>query len=222
MTSSTSRPGLTGLLALAAGLVLGACTAAPAPGPSPSAAATAAPTVAAPAPTPTATSGVAPGNDPLTHDGRTVLPAPREDCARPALPDIQQLLGPVADGVQEADVQASAKDGVAERVCTFALAPVGAGQAPDPGNALIIARTTVPDQAALAKLGLPRLMMAPVSVPGLGTAAWFSVNRLSGTTEYVLEAVDGLSVLRVTLALPADVGEPENASGQLAELARRS
>ncbi|BCW72066.1 hypothetical protein [Arthrobacter sp. NicSoilB8] len=220
MTSSTSRFGVVGSLAVAAGLVLGACTAAPAPGPPPSAAQSEA--VTTPAPTPTATSGIAPGNDPLTHDGRTVLPAPREDCARPALPDIQRLLGPVADGVQEADVQASTKDGVAERVCTFALAPVSAGQAPDVGNALIIARTTAPDQAALDRLGLPRLMMAPVSVPGLGTAAWYSVNRLSGTTEYVLEAVDGLSVLRVTLALPSDAAEPENVSGQLAELAKLS
>ncbi|MFF2245181.1 hypothetical protein ACFVTM_13485 [Arthrobacter sp. NPDC058130] len=224
--TASSRPGVapgrrrparyTGLLALAASLALGACTAAPAPGPAPSAAVT---TPEPSAPTPTATSGVAPGNEPLTHDGRTVVPAPGADCAKPAPADIRRVLGAVAASVQPADVQASTKDGVEELVCTFALAPVGAGQAADLGNALIVSRTTVPDQAGLDSLKLPRLMMTPEPVPGVGAKAWYSVNRLTGATEYVLEMVDGLSVVRVTLALPADAAEPEALKGKLAEVA---
>ena len=209
-----------GLLALAASLALGACTAAPAPGPAPSAAVTTPePSAPTPRPTPTGTAGVAPGNEPLTHDGRTVVPAPGADCAQPALPELRRVLGAVAGNVQPADVQASKKDGVAELVCTFALAPVGAGQSADPGNALTVSRTTVPDEAGLDSLGLPRLMMAPEPVPDLGTKAWYSVNRLTGTTEYVLERVDGLTVVRVTLALPADAAEPEAMKGKLAEVA---
>ena len=206
----------TGLLVLAASLALGACTAAPAPGPAASATVT---TPEPSAPTPTGTAGVAPGNEPLTHDGRTVVPAPGADCAQPAVPDLRRVLGAVAGNVQPADVQASKKDGVGELVCTFALAPVGAGQAADPGNALIVSRTTVPDQAGLDSLALPRLMMTPEPVPDLGAKAWYSVNRLTGTTEYVLEMVDGLTVVRVTLALPSDAAQPEALKGKLAEVA---
>lgn len=209
------------LLALAATLALGACTAAPAPAPS-AAVTTPEPSAPAAAPTPTGTAGVAPGNEPLTHDGRTVVPAPGSDCAQPALAEIRRVLGTVAGSVQPADVQASTKDGVDELVCTFALAPVGAGQAADVGNALIVSRTTVPDQAGLDSLKLPRLMMTPEPVPEAGAKAWYSVNRLTGTTEYVLEMVDGLSVVRATLALPADAAEPEAMKGKLAEVARLS
>ncbi len=213
------RPALcASLLALAASLALGACTAAPAPEPS-AAAPTSAPT---PRPTPTGTAGVAPGNEPLTHDGRTVVPAPGAECAQPALADIRRVLGAVAGNVQQPDVQASSKDGVAELFCTFALAPVGAGQAADLGNALIVSRTTAPDQAGLDGLGLPRLMMTPEPVPDLGAKAWYSANRLTGTTEYVVEMVDGLTVVRVTLALPADAAEPEALKDKLAELTRLS
>ncbi|PVZ56670.1 hypothetical protein [Arthrobacter sp. H-02-3] len=212
------RSGLryTGLLALAASLALAGCTAAPAPAPEQSAA------VPTSAPTPTATSGVAPGDEPLTHDGRTVAPSTGDRCAQPALPDVRRVLGAVAANVQPAEAQASSKDGVADVVCTFALAPVGAGEAADVGNALLVARTTAPDQAALDGLGLPRLMMSPEPVPDLGAKAWYSVNRLSGTTEYVLEAANGLTVVRVTLALPADAAEPENLKAELAELAKLS
>lgn len=147
------------------------------------------------------------------------MPAPGADCAQPALPDLRRVLGAVAVDVQPADVQASRKDGVDELVCTFALAPVGAGQAADLGNALIVSRTTVPDQAGLDSLALPRLMMTPEPVPDLGTKAWYSVNRLTGTTEYVLEMADDLTVVRVTLALPSDAAEPEALKGKLAEVA---
>ena len=216
-----------GLLALAASLALAtctaACTAAPSSGPEQSAAVTTpAPSAPTPGPTPTGTAGVAPGNEPLTHDGRTVVPAPGAECAQPALADIRRVLGAAAGNVQPADVQASSKDGVAELACTFALAPVGAGQSADLGNALLVSRTTAPDQAGLDGLGLPRLMMTPEPVPDLGAKAWYSVNRLTGTTEYVLEAVDGLTVVRVTLALPADAAEPGDVKAKLAELARLS
>lgn len=208
-----------GLLALAASLALAGCTPAPEAGPAQSAAVS---TPAPSAPTPTGTAGVAPGNEPLTHDGRTVVPAPGAECAQPALADIRRVLGAVAGNVQPADVQASSKDGVAELACTFALAPVGAGQAADLGNALLVSRTTAPNQAGLDGLGLPRLMMAPEPVPDLGAKAWYSANRLTGTTEYVVEMVDGLTVVRVTLALPADAAEPEALKAKLAELARLS
>jgi hypothetical protein len=158
----------------------------------------------------------------LTHDGRTVAPSTGDRCAQPALPDVRRVLGAVAANVQPAEAQASSKDGVADVVCTFALAPVGAGEAADVGNALLVARTTAPDQAALDGLGLPRLMMAPEPVPDLGAKAWYSVNRLSGTTEYVLETANGLTVVRVTLALPADAAEPEKLKAELAQLAKLS
>ena len=226
MTSSTSRVRYAGLLALTVGLALSACTAGsgtgasgPAtPGP------TAEQSVAVPtsAPTPTGTSGVAPGSKPLTHDGRTVIPSPGTDCARPGLPDIRRVLGAAAKDVQPADVQASSKDGVTDLACMFALAPVGAGQAADPANSLLVARTTAPDQVALDGLGLPRLMMAPEPVPELGAKAWYSVNRLTGTTEHVLEIAEGLTVVRVTLALPEGAAEPENVKDKLAELVRLS
>ena len=62
----------------------------------------------------------------------------------------------------------------------------------------------------------------PEPVPDLGAKAWYSANRLTGTTEYVVEMVDGLTVVRVTLALPADAAEPEELKVKLAELARLS
>lgn len=217
MTSSTSHrrraAGRSCVVALLAGVLLGACTAAPPPAPDTS---TVAPTAA---PTPTGTSGVAPGSDPLTHDGRTVLPSAGGDCAQPGLPDVRRVLGDLAQAVQPAEVKASSKDGLAVVDCTFGLVPAGAGQSADPGNSLIVSRTTATDQTSVDRLGLPRLMMAPEPVPGLGSKAWYSVNRLTDTTEYVLEVLDGLTVVRVTLALPAAAAAPENPQDKLAALA---
>jgi len=216
MTSSTSRGrrAAGGCLAVLLGsLFLGACTATPGPAPDTTAAA---PTSA---PTPTGTSGVAPGGEPLTHDGRTVLPSAGDNCTRPGIPDIQRVLGDAGRSAQPAEAAASTKDGIAQLDCTFALAPVAPGQAADPGNSLIVATTTARDQAVLDQLGLPRLMMSPEPVPGLGSKAWYSVNRLSDTTEYVLEVLDGLKVVRVTLGRPADAPALENPKDKLAALA---
>ena len=221
MTSSTSRrrraAAGTCQAVLLGGLLLSACTAAPGPAPDK----TAEPTAAAPtpAPTPTGTSGVAPGGEPLTHDGRTVLPSAGNDCTRPEIADIQRVLGDAGLEAQPAEAAASSKDGLAQLDCTFALAPVGPGQAADPGNALIVATTTAQDQAVLDQLGLPRLMMAAEPVPGLGSKAWYSLNKLTDTTEYVLEVLDGLTVVRVTLALPADAPAVDNPMDKLSALA---
>jgi hypothetical protein len=217
MTSSASsrRRAAAGTcqVVLLGSLFLGACTAAPGPAPETTAAA---PT---PAPTPTGTSGVAPGGEPLTHDGRTVLPSAGDDCTRPEVPEIQSVLGDAGRGAQPAEVSASSKDGLAQLDCTFALSPVGAGQAADPGNSLIVATTTAKDEAVLGQLGLPRLMMAAEPVEGLGSKAWYSLNKLTDTTEYVLEVLDGLTVMRVTLALPADAPAVDNPKDKLAALA---
>lgn len=201
------------LVVLLGGLFLGGCTPPPAPAPDATA------PIPTSAPTPTETAGVAPGSEPLTHDGRTVLPSAGDDCTRPAVPEIRSVLGDAGQSVQPAEVSASSKDGLAQLDCTFALAPVGSGQAADPGNSLIVATTTARDQAVLDQLGLPRLMMSPEPVPGLGSKAWYSVNRLSETTEYVLEVLDGLTVVRVTLALPADAPAIVNPKEKLAALA---
>ncbi|MDQ0820216.1 hypothetical protein QFZ79_002510 [Arthrobacter sp. V4I6] len=217
MTSSTShgRRAAAGAcqMVLLGSLFLGACTAAP--GPAPDATASA-PTSA---PTPTGTSGVAPGSEPLTHDGRTVLPSAGDDCTRPSVAEIQRVLGDAGQGAQPADVAASSRDGLVQLDCTFALAPAGSGQAADPGNSLIVATTTARDQSVLDQLGLPRLMMSPEPVPGLGSKAWYSLNRLTDTTEYVLEVLDGLTVVRVTLARPADAPAVANPKDKLAALA---
>jgi hypothetical protein len=217
MTSSTSsgrRAAGSCVVVLLGSLFLGACTATPVPAPDSTTAA--APTSA---PTPTETAGVATGSEPLTHDGRTVLPSAGDDCTRPGVSEIHTVLGEVGRSVQPAEVAASSKDGLAQLDCTFALAPVGAGQAADPGNALIVATTTAKDQAVLDQLGLPRLMMSPEPVKGLGSKAWYSLNKLTDTTEYVLEVLDGLTVVRVTLARPADAPALENPKDKLAALA---
>jgi hypothetical protein len=216
MTSSIShrrRAATSCLVVLLGALLLGGCTPPPAPAPGATA------PVPTSAPTPTETAGVAPGSEPLTHDGRTVLPSAGDDCTRPAVPEIRNVLGDAGQSVQPAEVSASSKDGLAQLDCTFALAPVGSGQAADPGNSLIVATTTARDHAVLDQLGLPRLMMSPEPVPGLGSEAWYSVNRLTETTEYVLEVLDGLTVVRVTLALPADAPAIGNPKEKLAALA---
>ena len=65
-----------------------------------------------------------------------------------------------------------------------------------------MARTTAPDQAALDGLGLPRLMMSPEPVPDLGAKAVVLGQPADRDHGVRLEAVDGMTVVRVTLALP--------------------
>ncbi|MDJ0351157.1 hypothetical protein [Pseudarthrobacter sp. PH31-O2] len=106
-----------------------------------------------------------------------------------------------------------------EITCTYGLSAPPAGQGSDPAKSLLISTTIVPDQAALDSLGLPRLMMSPEPVAGMGKA-WYSTNLLSGTTEYVLEIQDGLRVTRLTLAAPAAATPGPDVKTKLAELAR--
>ena len=185
------------LLLVAGSLVLSACTGAPGAG-QPAASGGA----GSPPPSPTGTSAVGPGTEPTTHDGRTVLPVRPEDCSSPGAAGIKGVLGPVADQLQAPSGQSATKDGLVDVSCTFGLAPIPAGQAADPGNALLIT-TTAGDESALKRLQLPRLMMAPEQVSGVGSRAWYSLNRLSGSTEYVLEVVDGAKVTRISLAVPS-------------------
>lgn len=217
MTSSTSprRQAAAGgcVVVLLGSLFLGACagTQPSAPEPTPSGPAS--------APTPTGTAGVAPGPEPLTHDGRTVMPSAGDDCTRPGISEIRGVLGDIGRNIQPAEVSSWSKDGLAQLDCTFALEPAGAGRAADPGNSLIVATTTANDPAGLDQLGLPRLMMSPEPVAGLGSKAWYSLNRLSGTTEYVLEVLDGLTVVRISLALPGDAPAVENPQDKLSAVA---
>lgn len=218
MTSSTrtrrTAAGLWAAAVLAAGLSVSACTASAGPGTAQTEDAARA------APTPTATSDVGPGSEPTTHDGRTVLPARPEDCSAPSVADVKDVLGPVAADLQPAAAKTSAKDGLVEVSCTFALSPVPAGQAPEASNALLVSTTSAADEAALGRLELPRLMMAPESAPGLGSRAWYSVNTLSGSTEYVLEVVDGLHVTRLSLGVTGGPGGVEDAQQKLTALAQ--
>jgi hypothetical protein len=172
-----------------------------------------------PAPTPTGTSEVGPGKEPTTHDGRTVLPARPEDCSTPGAAGIKDVLGPVAAQIQPPTAKSGAKDGLVDVSCTFGLAPVPAGQAPEPGNSLVVATTTASDDAAFARLELPRLMMAPEPVSGVGSKAWYSVNRLSESTEYVMEIVDGRTVTRISLAVPSASGAIDGVQQKLSAIA---
>lgn len=218
MTSSTSPRRSAALMCsaalLAAGMSLSACTASAGPDAVQTEEAT------RPAPTPTATSEVGPGSEPTTHDGRTVLPARPEDCSAPSVAGVKDVLGPIAVELQPAAAKTSARDGLVELNCTFALAPVPAGQAPETSNSLLVSTTTAADEATLDRLGLPRLMMAPETVPGLGAKAWYSVNTLSGSTEYVLEVVDGLQVTRLSLGVAGSAGRIEDAQQKLIAVAK--
>ncbi|WAH96520.1 hypothetical protein [Arthrobacter sp. MMS18-M83] len=157
-----------------------------------------------------------------THDGRTILPALPEDCSSPTLDALRARLGDVAASIQPPRPALSSKDGVSEVTCAFSLVPVASGQMPDPGNAVVLTTTTVADAAGLEALGLPRLMMSPEAAKGPGNEAWFGVNRLSGTTEYVVESVKGLTVTRISLAVPTTTPEVTDAKVRLESLLAES
>lgn len=217
--SKRSRFGAHGLrtkavLLVTSGMLLVSCEATPTVGPSPAGSAD------VPAPTPTATSAVAPGKEPLTHDGRTVIPVRPDDCSKPAVEDIRNVLGAVAASLQPPEAKASARDGLNEVNCTFGLVPPAAGQDASPGNSLLISSTLASSQATVESLALPRLMMAPETVENLGDKAWYSVNRLSDSTEYVLEIVEGTTVTRMILAVPAATPEVEKAREKLIAIAK--
>lgn len=219
MTSST-RPGRGGagwrcMLLIVGGLVLSSCTAGPGAVQEPATSGAA----GGPPPSPTGTSGVGPGTEPTTHDGRTVLPARPQDCSSPEQAGIRDVLGPVADQLQAPSAQSATKDGLVDVICTFGLAPISSGQAADPGNALLITTTTAGDEAVLKNLELPRLMMAPEEVSGVGNKAWYSLNRLSGSTEYVLEVVDGARITRIALAVPSATAPIEGMQQKLVAIA---
>lgn len=153
-----------------------------------------------------------------THDGRTIRPALPEDCSRPTVDTLRAVLGTVAASLQPAQGAASSKDGVTEVSCAFSLVPVPSGQMPDPGNAVVLTTTTVTDAAGLTTLGLPRLMMSTEAASGPGGEAWYGVNRLSGTTEYVVESVHGLTVTRISLGVPTTTPEVPDAKARLESL----
>ncbi len=213
-SSSRNGAGWRCLLLVVGSLVLSSCTAGPGGGQSPTSGG-----AGIPPPSPTGTSAVGPGTEPTTHDGRTVLPARPEDCSSPGAAGIKRVLGPVADQLQAPSGQSATKDGLVDVSCTFGLAPIPAGQAADPGNALLITTTTASDESALKRLELPRLMMAPEQVPGVGNKAWYSLNRLSGSTEYVLEVVDGARVTRISLAVPTAAAPIEGIQQKLIAIA---
>lgn len=202
------------VLLLTTGMLLVSCEATPTVGPSPTG------TTDTPAPTPTATSAVAPGKEPLTHDGRTVVPVRPDDCSKPAVDDIRNVLGAIAANLQPPEAKASARDGLNEVNCTFGLVPPAAGQDASPGNSLLISTTIASDPALVDSLALPRLMMAPETVENLGEKAWYSVNKLSDSTEYVLEIVEGTTVARMILAVPAAAPEVEKAREKLIAIAK--
>lgn len=233
MTSSTSRqadadfkpvskrgrfraqgPRTRAVLLVTIGMLLVSCEATPTVGPSHTG------TADAPAPTPTATSAVAPGKEPLTHDGRTVIPVRPDDCSKPAVEDVRNVLGAIAENLQPPEAKASARDGLNEVNCTFGLMPPAAGQGASPGNSLLISTTRASNQAMVDSLALPRLMMAPEMVENLGGKAWYSVNRLSDSTEYVLEILEGTTVTRMILAVPAATPEVEKAREKLIAIAK--
>jgi hypothetical protein len=116
--------------------------------------------------------------------------------------------------------KSAAKDGLVDVSCTFGLAPIPAGQVPEPGNSLLIATTTASDEAAFKRLELPRLMMAAEPVSGVGNRAWYSLNRLSDSTEYVLEVVDGLTVTRISLAVPSAAAPIDGIQQKLSAIAK--
>lgn len=203
------------MILVVGGLVLSSCTAGQGSGQDPATSAAA----GGPPPSPTGTSGVGPGTEPTTHDGRTVLPARPQDCSSPGAAGIKGVLGPVAEQLQTPSAQSATKDGLVDVICTFGLAPIPAGQAADPGNALLITTTTAGDETVLKKLELPRLMMAPEEVSGVGNKAWYSMNRLSGSTEYVLEVVDGARITRISLAVPPATAPIEGIQQKLVAIA---
>ncbi|MBT2512482.1 hypothetical protein [Arthrobacter sp. ISL-30] len=153
----------------------------------------------------------------LTHDGQTIQPAAAEDCSTPSREELRSFLGETAKQIQAPAAKSSVKDGVTALSCTYSLVPVAEGQAADPGNAVIIATTTVPDQARLDSLGIPRLMMSAGPVAGMDKT-WFSINKLSETTEYVLETVQGMTVIRAQLNLPAAGPEVSQAQEKLLQI----
>lgn len=201
------------MLVMVGSLVVSSCTA----GPGTDASVSGAP--GSPPPSPTGTSDVGPGTEPTTHDGHTVLPARPEDCSSPGEAGIKGVLGPVADQLQKPLAKSAGKDGLVDVSCTFGLAPIPAGQVPEPGNSLMIATTTAGDEAAFKRLELPRLMMAPEPVSGVGSKAWYSLNRLSDSTEYVLETVDGLTVTRISLSVPSATAPIEGMQQKLSAIA---
>lgn len=208
MTFSTSRVAAV----LLAGLMLAACD--PASGRQSEAG-------SSPSPEPTAGSPktdvtASPGT--TTREGRTIRPVSPGDCAVPAIGEVRKHLGAVADQVQPPVPASVAAEGLTETTCTFSLAPAPAGQAPDPGNSLTVSTTVYAAPESLAKVPLPRLMMAPKAVEGLGDRAWFSTNTLSSTTEYVLEVVEGKAITRANLALPASAAKLDDAENRLAAL----
>jgi hypothetical protein len=206
MSSARRLPAvLCGLLALAAGLA--ACDSGPS---KPTGASAAGQSTASASPNPSASA--------TTHDGRTILPALPQDCSSPTLDTLRARLGNIAASIQPPQAASSLKDGVSEVNCAFSLVPVVSSQMPDPGNAVVLTTTTVADATGLAALGLPRLLMSPEAAKGPGSAAWYGVNRLSGTTEYVVESVKGLTVTRISLGVPATAPEVTDAKARLESL----
>lgn len=147
----------------------------------------------------------------IAHDGRTVLPAPSATACKVLSPEaIRKALGPLASdlqGAQPSAVQDTA--GVKKDSCIYPLDASGLTT-----NALITEVTTYPSRESLAADDPFKLMTAPEDVPGLGERAMFAVNRLSGTSEYVLTVVAGVRATRVLVALPSSSSQWDKAKGR--------
>jgi hypothetical protein len=198
---------------MALGLILGAISLSSCSGPSPS------PTSGGQ--TSTASSTATPSQQMPTQarDGSVLLPtAEIQTCAALSPDRIREILGEKADMIQPAEVAGTIDpSGIRREDCLYPLDQSGATT-----HAVIFTVETYPDSTVLGNSKPWDSLMAPTPVTGFRGETRYSVNKLSESTEFVLQMVEGIIVHRLMVAQPtASVSwSDEEGLSALEELAR--
>ena len=153
------------------------------------------------------------------RDGSVLLPtAEIQTCAALSPDRIREILGEAADTIQPAEVAGTIDpSGTRREDCLYPLDQTGATT-----HAVIFSIATYPDSTVLENSKPWDSLMAPTPVTGFRGETRYSVNKLSESTEFVLQMVEGVKVHRLMVAQPtASVSwSDEEGLSALEELAR--
>lgn len=134
------------------------------------------------------------------RDGSVLIPTPDiQTCAALSTERVREILGEPAEEIQPVQVAGTIDpSGVRREDCLYPLDQSGTTT-----HAVIFSVATYPDNAGLAN-GKPwdSLPMA-TPVTGFQGEARYAVNKLSQSTEFVLQKVEGAKIHRLIIAQPS-------------------
>lgn len=153
------------------------------------------------------------------RDGSVLIPTPDiKTCASLSADRVREILGELADKIQPIEVAGTIDpSGIRHENCLYPLDPGGTTT-----HAVILSVATYPDSTVLENSKPWDTMTTAAPVTGFEGETRYSVTKLSQSTEFVLQTVEGVKVHRLMVAQPTGsvTWSDEDGLSALKELAR--